>query len=1168
MFIISCEGKLSPEQKQLAAAQEVRNAGLEYLDQNKFAEAEAEFKKLIELAPDEIIGYVNLGIVYIRQNKLAEAEIILKQALDQDGQNVTVRLNLFDVYEKLDDHENAISQLTTVLEHDPENLFALYKLSEKSQTELESNSMNALNPYLLQIIEIAPTNIVPRIYLLEYLLENKEFEKALEQMEDIQSKFERLPPDAKVFFDEAYDYLRGSQTDQAYTSIVMFHNQLKLTTWYQADIRTFIGSEDSRVGTPVISFSRKMGGFENGEDSLVYRNIKFIEVAKNAALFTVDNSAQSTNRDVGSLLAVNDFDNDGDQDLLFGLNNTTSQRGLYLFSNDLGRFQDVIDKSGIPDSDQNQNATFLDYDNDGFLDLVLISDGSLKLYQNVDQLAYNDVTESSGLEGIKNGICALSFDSDHDGDLDLFIGTSGSDLLFQNNGNGSFTDISRQAGIASYSGPTLDALLGDFDDDGDVDFFIANQNGNKLYSNTRLGTFEDATVSSGLYSETGSRSASQGDYNNDGFLDLFTSDHEGRYKLYQNRGKEGFVEDAGFKELKGIEALRPYDHTFFDFDNDGFLDLILAGDPLRETDRSLILLRNSQQHSFNEVSWILPESLKPVRSLAVADYNEDSDLDVFVGFEDGTIGLLRNDGGNMNYQLKIQLVGLREGSGKNNFYGIGSKVEVRVGPIYQMRTITSQSEYFGLGGFERADILRIRWTNGVPQNIFSPLSDRDLIEQQKLKGSCPFLYTWNGEQFAFVKDMMWRSALGMPMGIMTSGDSRSYAYPDASREYLRIPGEALQVRNGEYQLKITGELWETIYFDQLKLYAVDHPVEVDFRVDEKFVIPPFPKLKLYPVKSKNIPLSVTDGKYDLTFKAAHKDNIYIDNFKRSKFQGITELKDLIIDLGEGIADDSLYLFLNGWIFPSDASINLAVSQDDSVRVYPPYLQVINKQGDWETVIDNVGFPLGKNKTVIVNLSNVFKSRSRKIRIRTSMQIYWDHIFYSHADEPFKSRTTEMTNIIADLHYRGFSEEFRKGGRNGPQWFNYLQTTTAPKWMDLEGFYTRYGDVAALLTEADDEYIIYNAGDEISISFLEKDLPELPDGWQRDFVIYSVGWVKDGDMNTAYGQTVTPLPFHGMTSYPYPDNESYPYQENSEYIKEYNTREIDSDNFRRMLQLPN
>jgi hypothetical protein len=217
------------------------------------------------------------------------------------------------------------------------------------------------------------------------------------------------------------------------------------------------------------------------------------------------------------------------------------------------------------------------------------------------------------------------------------------------------------------------------------------------------------------------------------------------------------------------------------------------------------------------------------------------------------------------------------------------------------------------------------------------------------------------------------------------------------------------------------------------------------------------------------------------------------------------------------------------------------------------------------VVDFLGFPMGKDKTVVVGLEGKFLSEQRKVRILTNMEIYWDHIFYGYHDQSVRIRTTELTPEKANLHYRGFSRMYRKGGIYGPHWFDYTEVTTGQKWRDLTGMYTRYGDVTPLLHESDDRYIIANSGDEITIEFDAVKLPALKKGWKRDYLIRSVGWVKDGDLNTAMGHSVEPLPFHGMSSYPYPPGESFPMKE--EMVKEYNTRNINTREFRHQLSDP-
>ena len=362
--------------------------------------------------------------------------------------------------------------------------------------------------------------------------------------------------------------------------------------------------------------------------------------------------------------------------------------------------------------------------------------------------------------------------------------------------------------------------------------------------------------------------------------------------------------------------------------------------------------------------------------------------------------------------------------------------------------------------------------------------------------------------------------------------------------------------------RLPKSFWETIYCDEIKLIAVDHPADADVYVDEKFAAPPYPGLKVYNVKNHQIPMTAVDGSgIDLLEIISKKDDQYVSNFQRSTYQGVTEMKDLIMDLGDIPDTKNLHLFLNGWIFPTDASINVAISQSDNLKIKPPALEVINAKGDWQEVIPSIGFPAGKNKTVVVDLSNIFLSKERKVRIRTNMEIYWDYVFFAQ-DENMDIDLTTMNPETADYHYRGFSRSYRKEGRYGPHWFDYSDVSTGQKWRDLTGTYTRYGDVTELLQSADDKYIIANAGDETTIGFDATKLPKLQQGWKRDFLIYSVGWVKDGDLNTALGQTVEPLPFHGMSQYPYGKNEHYPVDKTHKaYQEKYNTRVVGTEDFK-------
>ncbi len=472
--------------------------------------------------------------------------------------------------------------------------------------------------------------------------------------------------------------------------------------------------------------------------------------------------------------------------------------------------------------------------------------------------------------------------------------------------------------------------------------------------------------------------------------------------------------------------------------------------------------------------------------------------------------------------------------------------------------------HFGLAGYEKADVMRVTWTNGTNQNRIEPLAHQTILERQVLKGSCPFLYAWNEEKYTFVTDVLWRNALGMPLGIM--GSERIYAFPNSTKEYMKIPGEFLEPRNGFYELKITEELWETPYLDEVKLYVVDHPRDIEIFVDERFIPPPYPEFEIYTVDKQYSPVSVKDqnGREWLP-DVSKMDERYIYDLIPTIYQGIVELHDIIIDLGNIKQNKEVVLFLNGWLFPTDASINIATTQNEDITVIHPYLQVKDENGEWATMIDNLFFPAGKNKWAMVDLTGKLKPGQNTVRIRTNMQIYWNQIFFTQNRDKTPIDVTQLSPAMADLQYRGFAKMVRSS-QYSPHLFEYDQNETRARWRDLSGYYTRFGDVTVLVQQPDNQYIIMNAGDEITLKFAAGSLPELKDNWQRDFIIYCDGWLKDGDLNTAMGNTVEPLPFHGMPYFPYGEDITFPATASwQKYNETYNTRWVDGKIFSKAVR---
>ena len=1168
-LLFSCKETPKDTKQRSIDLMTTQTLGLAYLEEFKLDDAEKQFLKFIKLAPDEKLGYANLGLAYLRMGKYPEAKKELAVAIKIDPKDPDIRLLLATVYQMNDERDKAITELKDALKFAPDHVKILYDLTELYSVTDDADSGEQRKNYLLQLTQKAPGNLVPQLSLTDIYIRDGETDKATALLEAIKKQFPEFPKEAVDYYNKTLSLLKKKDKDNAIIQFTIFHNYLKVTSPYQAGIMDLKGPGGSLIGFPLITYDQQPVT-SDGENKSILDVIKFTDATESAGLGIVKENKEETSRKYPTHVEAADYDSDGDVDLYIGsYDEATSAYKHYLFNNDMSRFKDVAEEAGIKHSGTESSATFADYDNDGFLDLYIVKEGGDVLYRNAGKGIFEDVTEKAHIGSKSGGNSAVFFDMDHDGDLDMYEARSNSNLMFRNNGDGTFEEQAEKMGMSCKNAGTHEAAFGDFDDDGDIDLFVVNENAsNILFSNQRQGLFKDITEEAGLKSNGGSAAVAAGDYNNDGFTDIFVTSVNSGNLLYRNKGNGSFepLKNSG-EMFSALQHVKVYDAKFFDFDNDGFQDLIIAGESEVKGSRGVFLYHNDGKGNFTDVSSaLLPENPGSGCQITLFDYNNDGDLDVLIAGLNGGVYLLRNDGGNINHYIKMNLVGLRAGSSKNNHFGIGARVEIRSGDLYESMTVTDPNVYFGLGNRSKADNIRITWTNGVPQNIFLQGTDQALIEAQTLKGSCPFLFAWNGTEFAFVKDVMWRSALGMPLGIM--GGNTAYAFPDASDDYIKIPGESLKPDKGLYSIQLTSELWETMYYDEVQLIALDHPDNVDVFVPEQFSPPPFPGDKQYQVSEKSIPVSATDSEgNDVLSLISEKDNNYLSDFKPGKFQGVTEMHDLILDPGKIGEDNKLFLFLEGWIFPTDASINVAISQSTSTVVTRPIIQVMNKKGEWETVIENLGFPMGKDKTVIADLSGKFLSTDHRIRIRTNMEIYWDYVFFSDKVSTDPVVTTVLNPVYADLHYRGFSETYRKGSRYGPHWFDYSKVDRNTKWRDLSGNYTRYGDVLPLLTGSDNKYVISNAGDEASIKFDSNVLPELKKGWKRDFLIHTVGWVKDGDMNTAFGNTVLPLPFHGMKSYPPSATDIYPQDaEHQQYLKEYNTRVVTTDNFRNALKI--
>ncbi|MGH2829578.1 MAG: FG-GAP-like repeat-containing protein [Actinomycetota bacterium] len=1125
-----------------------RDLGLTDLQRGRLPEAEVQFKKVVALAPRDPLGYANLGLTYLRGGRYAEAEAQLRRARRLDPASPDIGL----IAAKLYSLTGQPAKARETLEELRRDARVLYALAELEALSADSAAVRRYEDRLREVLGLAPANIAVRLKLVDVLVRRGEADSAIRHLEEVRRLRPEPPKEARPHLDASLQHLRAGRLAQARVPLDRFLRVMELTAPYQASLNDIQWVEGPLVGRQVLAF--------NPQSLIATRAL--IPLGRKAEVRFTDVTGEAGLSDrgmVATALALGDYDGDGVDNLFVSVSSRdTRWSGARLYNVQGGFVADVTASTGVSLPAGATYATFADFDNDGWLDLFAIGgDGRGYLLRNDGNGRFDDVTATARVGDVGGARKARFVDLDHDGDLDLLLVGGATTRLYRNNLDGTFTDIAGAAGLQGTGASRgRDAAFADFDGDGRIDVFVTSADGaDALYQNAGFQRFRDVTAASGLAASRGSGAVAVGDYDNDGVPDIFVlaagGTIGGETTLWRNEGSGTFTRDRrsvdAFQRLGRIGGLGA---EFVDYDNDGWLDLLMAGR------RGAFLFHNNRGQYVERTALLpaTPPSGGALAALAVSDVDADGDPDLFVA-DSGGVHLLRNDGGNANLAMQVQLIALRTGSGKNNNFGIGATIEVRAGEIYQTRVVTRRVTHFGLGPHLKADALRVRWTNGVPQTIYFPGTDQDVIELEQLKGSCAFLYTWDGKQFRFVTDVMWRSALGMPLGIMGGSSRAAYAPAGASQEYLRIPGDALQSRDGRYALQVTEELWETAYLDEIRLLAVDHPDTVDVFVDERFVPPGPVRLRLFRAVRRRPLLSAIDGRgEDVLAALRERDDVYVSNLTPTHYQGLVEPHDLVLDLGQDAGRAGAFLFLRGWIYPTDASINVALSQQTRVRTQMPSLEVRDAQGRWTTAVPNIGFPSGKDKTIVIDLAGKFSTDDHHVRIRTNLQIYWDHAFVSRDAPASPVRITPLQPLSADLHFRGFSRMYRRGGRYGPHWFAYEDVSKDSPWRPIEGAFTRFGDVLPLLRSADDRYIIMAPGDEVTVAFDAASASMPPAGWRRTFLLYTDGWIKDADLNTAFGNTVEPLPFHAIQEYPYAPGVSYPTDTaRQRYLRDYNTR---------------
>jgi hypothetical protein len=733
------------------------------------------------------------------------------------------------------------------------------------------------------------------------------------------------------------------------------------------------------------------------------------------------------------------------------------------------------------------------------------------------------VSKEFGLSDLKEVKCVLPVDWDADSDLDLVCISNGNKIsLKQNRGNRTFENVNSESILPGDDFQILTGVVVDFDRDVDLDVLVSCKDKVGVLENILHGQFRFRELDGKWSALANAQSMAAGELDGNYSWDYVALTDKDLVVMTTTT----IPAQAVAPLLINKQPLSASWMTLEDWNNDGLLDVMVASQA-----EGLMVFANNQGRLEKKV--LIPGSEGAVTKPSMFDCNQDGFMDCLSVSKGKIVLALNKLAGSANYaDIRVQGGSDDSGGGRINHFSVGSVVEVFSPVGYQARLIEDDSVHFGFRDASPYN-LRIVFPNGLTQNVVDPPKNQLIEEVQIPKGSCPFLYGWDGEQWSLVTDLLWNAPLGLQI-------AKGKPLPDRRWEHLLISGKAIKPKDGFIELRVTEELWEAAYFDHIALAYVDHASDVEVHSNEKVGPPTIAQPGLW-VANDPLPLKNAKDKVgkDWTQVLSQRDSEFAIPFEKRICQGYVEEHWIEFDFGSIDTSRSSQLYLTGWIYPTDTSINLGLDQNpDLDGPVPPSLWTVDANGAFRNAIPFTGFPGGKPKTIVIPLDGIFTTEDHRIRIQHSSEIYWDRAMVAYGE--FKSlesmtMTTKLEMHSADLQYRGFSHE-RLSGRSQPHWYDYNQSKAEPNWPPMSGLFTRYGDVSNILARDDDYLVVMGAGDEIKLRFA---LPtqQVKEGWTRDWIMHNVGWDKDADLNTLEGQSSMPLPFSKMTNYPPPMNQA-------------------------------
>jgi tetratricopeptide (TPR) repeat protein len=801
-----------------------------------------------------------------------------------------------------------------------------------------------------------------------------------------------------------------------------------------------------------------------------------------------------------------------------------------------------------------------DYDGDGLNDLALALDDRVLLFRNLGHGRFKDVSAQSGIVA-RNRPTGITFvDYDHDGDLDLLLTgasfTRGDEanVLWRNNGDGTFAEQTAPTGLGG-SSKTAAAILTDFNNDRAVDLAVTGDGASPLlYVNPREGKYPEQALYEGAKLPPTAGVAVL-DYNKDGWMDIAVT-HAGAPGLTLWRNVEGVNHNGRHFERVALPlrgAVRGWGLTPVDIDNDGWIDLAAIVET--SAGPQVKVFRNRGDGTFEDVSHLLGldvVKVKAPRGLIAADVFGDGAPDLIVTQENAPPVLLRNVGANRNHFVRLDLTGYAD-----NKTAIGAKVEVFANGLWQKWELAGASGYqtqappqilVGLGQAPGIDLLRILWPTGVLQDEIDLPQQRVIAmkEVDRRGSSCPVLFAWDGHRYKFVTDVIGASVVGH----WFTPTRRNTPNPG---EWVKIDGTSVAPVNGKISVRFMEPMEEVNYIDQLRMIATDHPESVEVNPDKRFLDdPPFASGRVVASEGARLPAGAWDGdRRNVLEELSRRDHVFASGFTALPYDGFANLHALTLDLGNVEPNAPLRLLMTGYVNYFSAT-SLYAAWQAGLKEVPPYVEAEMPDGAWKRIAGDAGFPAGLERTIVIDLTGKLPPGTRRIRLMTNLQIYWDQVLVDQSAGA-QTRSMDVPLVSAALSFRGYPKQI-EGASPGDLDYDYNLVSLNGPFQRERGNYTHFGEVTPLLKSVDNRFVVFGSGEEIAAEFDADRLPALPAHWTRDYFFYANGFVKDMDWWDASPFTVAQMPFHGMRTYPYPANEKYPDDANSlDYRLNWNDR---------------